>query len=604
MLMTTFSLLSIYWISGCTKAPVDASAVTASKSEELQNLQRTILQPKTNPYSIRNVQKAMAALQAANTTSATTSLVSLPQYVYYKFDPQQLTSSQFDSFKDDSTVFMLDIPFGNASIYTEDFALDSNKIEGLKDGNLYGVTAITNTTVINALSSTIQAQMQVLDTLVKIPAQDTALLFQCLNQAGFSETQINRWRICLFNIPHGFVRYQDNDLLGSYQPVRGMAVWALGFGIPSIGITDGNGQYVVPSIFNFAVIMGTYARNDKVFIRPVNTKCNYCPFGIPDVNLLIRQFILGPMHIDGIKAPCHVRDGVDFYFGGHTQVKYWSQILNGYYLHHVYSVVDNIHAAPNNLMCYAVWNNGNTIGEAGMPLLNKIGFNQILINGTLQKHFNLNGAPLSTYFALLFSRQLPDNIYAIGGDAEPVHYCSRLAQTAYHELGHASQYQRVGNNWHARLAVAELGPTYGNPGDADWGKIQVGESWADFIGTQHAQRTYGAVWGFKDFTELGITNYSAFNIDRERFFIEGWIPTGFYNDLIDVANANGGEFADDLVGGSSISNMYFVFDSKTDDMCVYSNQFRSAYPAFNQPNFFVLTDFYNRLASPFNFPCR
>ncbi len=121
--------------------------------------------------------------------------------------------------------------------------------------------------------------------------------------------------------------------------------------------------------------------------------------------------------------------------------------------------------------------------------------------------------------------------------------------------------------------------------------------------TQHALRNYGPVWGFKNFAELGITNYSAFNIDRERYFNQAWIPTGFYNDLIDVANANGGEFADDLVGGSSISNMYFVFDSKTDDMCVYSNQFRGAYPAFNQPDFFWLTDFYN-LTNPFNFPCR
>ena len=291
-----------------------------------------------------------------------------------------------------------------------------------------------------------------------------------------------------------------------------------------------------------------------------------------------------------------MRSDIDFNYSAHSKPRYWSQILNGYSFHHQYCGTDNINAAPKRLVCYAEWRRGSTVGSASMPLLNFIGANPNLVSAHMNKWY---GFLIPTYLSFLITHQLPDNTYAVGGDGEPTHYSSVLTQTIFHELGHASQYSRVGNNWYAKLVAAEsllpLTGGYGNANYTDWGKVQVGESWAEFIGTQYARRRY-VDNGFKhfDFNAIGqLSNLSLFNIDREMRFVETWIPTGFYYDLMDNVNADPTENFNDAIGGSSIHNMYYVFNSSTNDICTYQGQFLNAYPNFNQPAFFTLTTFHN-----------
>ena len=545
----------------------------------------------TNPFSLRNVQKAKATLAANSSpkkgSSATSSLNgNEPQFVYFKFNPNELNGDQFSAIKDDSTVFMLEIPFASMQIYTEEFGLDSAKAEQLKDGNIYGVTPITNTNVITQLTSRPATQAVLLDTLVQVAEEDTATQFQAFREIGYTEEQLNAFRLCLFKRPHGYVRYQDNDL-GRLEPVRGMAVWALVFGIPALSFTDDNGYYQIPWRFSFGTIMGTFAKNDKVVIRPLNTF---------NLNSFISNFITGAMTIENWYSPCRMRDDIDFNYTRHTQARYWCQILNGYYYHYQYCSTDNIDRAPKAMVCYAQWNRGGTLGSASAPLLNFIGANSNLINAHMTKWY---GFLIPTYFAFLISHQLPDNTYSVGGDIEQPHYSSQLAQTIFHELGHASQYSRVGNNWYAKVVAAEsLIPLSGGYGDGnydDGGKVQIAESWAEFMGTQYARRRYGDN-GFKHFDFSGsgqLNNFSLLNIDREKKFVEDWIPTGLYFDLIDNTNTYSLENPFDAIGGSSIHNMYYVFNSNTNDICTYSQDFVSTYPVFNQALYYTLLDFHN-----------
>lgn len=581
VLTTSSALLFTSCKKDLDTTPEPVATVPAAKS-------KITLSNSINPFSLRNVQKAKATLaaHAGIKDNASINLTGTePQFIYFKFNPNELNGEQFASIKDDSSVFMLQIPFANMNIYTEEFGLDSTKAEQLRDGNIYGVTSINNTTVINAIRNRPETQAVLLDTIVQIAEEDTALQFQAFREIGYTEEQLNKFRICLFKRPHGFVRYLDNDL-GGLQPVRGMSVWALVFGIPVKTFTDDNGYYEIPWRFSFGTVMGTLAINDKVAIRPINSF---------NLNRFIIDFLTGPNTIENWFSPCQMRDGIDFNYSAHSKPRYWCHILNGYSFHHQYCSADNINAAPKRLVCYAEWRRGSTVGSASMPLLNFIGANPNLVGAHMKKWY---GFLIPTYFSFLITHQLPDNTYAVGGEAEPTHYSSVLMQTVFHELGHASQYNRVGNNWYAKMAAAEsLIPRDGGYGDAgyeDWGKVQVTESWAEFIGTQYARRRYGNN-GFKRFTEFGVTNFSLVNIDQEAIFTQRWIPTGFYNDLIDNVNAYTLENPFDSVGGSTIHNMYYVFNSNTNNMCDYLFQFQNTYPTVFTPysTTFDLTGYYN-----------
>lgn len=54
----------------------------------------------------------------------------------------------------------MEIPFANIAIYNDEFALDEQKADTLKDGNVYGVAPITSADVFNKLSSRSETQTQ------------------------------------------------------------------------------------------------------------------------------------------------------------------------------------------------------------------------------------------------------------------------------------------------------------------------------------------------------------------------------------------------------------------------------------------------------------
>lgn len=100
-----------------TLAALAATIVFSSCQKELSN--QTIEQPEirkatiqlptmTNPFSLRNVEKAKETLASQNQSSLKTTSNSLtgnePQFVYFKFNPNDLTTEQFQALENDTTL--------------------------------------------------------------------------------------------------------------------------------------------------------------------------------------------------------------------------------------------------------------------------------------------------------------------------------------------------------------------------------------------------------------------------------------------------------------------------------------------------------------------
>ena len=546
----------------------------------------------TNPFSLRNVEKAKKNLAKQNDAPISKNLASsaslqtddLPQYVYFKFNPNEITTEEFQALENDSTVKLLDFPFANAGLYNEDFALDENKKEQLTDGNIYGVTSIDNASSLNLVKNSITLQTEFLDTLALIPQEDTALQRQSFLAAGYTDETIDRlFGICLLKRPHGYVRYYDDEFK-DLEPVRGMQVWGLVFGIPVATYTDGNGYYNFPWRFSAGTIMGTHAKNSRVNIKPFNTMGGF--FRV--MGQLITNFIVGSVHVKGWVSSCDMRSDVNFDFYDHKQDKYWSQILNAYYFHDQYAAQSGILNAPKYMVCYAHWADAEGFGSASTPMLYHL-TGGAFVDEIIQ---NIFGNPVSGTLSRLIHGLVPDMTFRVCGGTPPPYYNARLAQTAFHELGHASMFRAVGPLWYLDVDLAERTHVYGSPGYDNWGKVQVAESWAEFIGTENALRRYPN--GVKHSTMLGLVKF-ADALEKEDWFAEEskWIPNGVYFDLIDNTNAIPDENNWDNVGGSKIQELYNIFYSKPINMCHYRWLFTNSYPQYNQLAVSYLFNHYN-----------
>lgn len=548
-----------------------------------------------NPYSISNVRKAIqtvaerkhqpAVIQSNSkgrlAVSSVTDTASYPTYVYFKFDPGNITQDQMTSLEADTVIHLMDIPFADASVYS-DSTLDSTHIEALKDGHVYAV-ATADDPIVNTFMAATNLQTQVLDTLVLIPDTDTTLQSAALQQAGLMSADL--FGICLFKQPHGYVRYWDQDLNngnGQFEPVRNMQVWALVFGIPVHTYTDANGYYAIPWRFSAGSIMGTKAKNSRVTIKPLDTHGSL----VSVIASLIVDFVAGSVHIDGWVSSCQMRDGKDFNYSGHTQVRLWCQLLNAYYFHDVYCAQEGIKNAPQGMTCYAQWANiGGDFGNASTPLLNSITGNSIIPNYIN----NIFGQAINTNFPNLFTvlqSVLPDMTFSVRYSGEPVHYSSRLAQTAFHELGHASQYRQVDALWWLQLIEDEVGETaaphnpYGQGNNSDDSRVSLAESWAQFIGTDFALRRYPVGVSYttnRDVNYPDILLPLSTLLEDENYFYGGsWMPCGLFHDLAD--NYNGTEPWDN-VSGVTISQMYNTFSTSVNGWCDYANRFVNSYGA-------------------------
>lgn len=606
MTITLFTTYFTITFSGCKKEPTLVN--TGNNQVQTQPVEDSLEELTCNPYSLRNIEKAAATLRGISTnkgavenySTATNSIASYPNYVYYKFKIENITKEQFLALENDTTTQLLDFPFGNPNIYNEKFALDEKKAAKLRDGFIYGVTKLKTSgsgTINKLVAGKAKLQLQLIDTIVKMPDGDTSLLFQSLRQAGYSNRSITAFLgLCFFKKPHGYVYYRDADL-GKNQPVVGMQVWGVRFGLPVHAYTDENGRYQFSEEFSFGTIMGTHAKNNRVNIKPLNTVGNWPQV----VGQLAADFLLGSVYIRGWVSSCNMRGDVNYDFSNYDQHRYWCELLNAYSYHDKYTKKDDILNAPQGMVCYAQWASRSDIGSGSTPMLHQMSSGNY-VGGTFTDQYltwlfahSLTGSLSTVIHALL-----PDMSFSVpGGGTSVAHYNSRLSQIALHELGHASMFRKVGPTWYAELVFLELSHVnsrtiYGNADYVGWGKVALAESWAEFIGTYHGNNIYGAK-GFKKSVFFGysLKNYPT-SLKYEDWFSNTWIPSGLFWHLMDNTFDSGQYW--DKVGGATVKSLYNALGSEVTSICGYNGKFKQYNPAFDNAKTDALFLHYNNVS--------
>lgn len=573
------ALTATVLFSACKKdfdKTAEEATTAQSQTQKIENSSKST--KKINPFSYENIKKAKKKIKRNNT-----SIQSLGEseedrlYTYIQFNPNGVSDTLLKQLEADTTIRILNFPFADGELYSDEFALDEAKAEQLADGNLY-VVAKKNTPIEQTLKTTSAINPVIKDELYLTDEEDTTLQFQAFREAGYSEQQIEQLRICLFKRPSGFVRYldQENNRLVN---VPGMQVWGLVFGIPIHTYTDNNGYYRLPWRFVAGTIMGTHAKNQRVNIKPLNTQ------GAWWLTIPI-QFIVGSIHIHGWVGACQMRNDVNFEFTTHRQNRYWAQLMHSVSLHDNYCANDGISNGPRSLVMYAHWD--DNYGDASAPMLHAMAVqNKPLVDAVLGGIFGVNILdPIYNNLYRIISGLLPDITIKIG-NFERQSFSARLMQTSFHELGHGSHFQRAGTGYWIDFIWATLFPTgncggYGCGTGADDGNVAVGESWAEFIGTNHALRNHPngekeSVWanGFIRFDDA---------LERETWFFNNWIPTGVYNDLMDVTNTDPFENGWDRIGGLTIQQLYNAFGPDVDFMCDYQEEIIRLYPFLGRTN--------------------
>lgn len=526
-----------------------------------------------NPFSLSNIQKVYAKMnKGIGTARAATNLNSIDsQLLYFSFNPANLTPDQYGAFEKSTSAMVLDFPFANGAV-VNDTTLTPAKIQLLKDGKIYVVAPVQDSVVIKMKAST-NMSFQSLDTLVFVPDTDSIIYSMALQEAGISPMLLG---ICLRKRPHGQLRYYDSEK-AALEPVRHAKVWAIKYGIPVSDETDDNGYYEISERFDIGAIMGVDYTNSRVKIKPLTTDGTLSG---SIVTGMLLDFLIGPRNTYGWVGSCAMRDGKNIDLYGHTRERFWAQILNAYYFHDQYAAQDGITAAPPRMNCYAHWKtNTSGFGNASTPLLSQFPVGEASVAIILSYNLDIGSITASIYN--LIRRALPDMTISVGSVSEPPSYSPGLAQILFHELGHASQYNQVGAIWYANMMNAEVtaqavtGNPYGDGTYQSAGLVALTESWAEYIGTNHALRRYPN--GKMNGSTISGLGFMSTLIETEGYFYGGsWIPYGMYHDLNDVPNVNESW---DNVSGVTIKQMYQAFGPTILTMCAYKEQLAKNAPA-------------------------
>lgn len=520
-----------------------------------------------NPYSTLNIIKALSSLKRS------TYLNPNRIYHYFKFNSKEITGEILKKLESDSSLCIQNFPFADASVYDEsntEGTISSTNKDLINEENIYIV--YKENTILNKVFE-IEINAKKLDDLYLPEEDDQDLQIQALITSGYtSEKNIASFKLkwpCLFKRPTGRVTYSDQKD-GSTRGVPKISVWALVFGIPVHTYSDGGGYYSIPWTFSAGTIIGTHAKNSYANVKPLNTVGTF----LETVPQLIKDFIIGSNYVSGWYSSCRMKKSINIHFGSHNQPRYWAQLLDAVYKHYGYTAADNIPHAPSSLTIYAHWS--ATGGAASAPMLGHIHANPIgLFLNLLTVLFDNNFSSSSPNLFNLFTGLLPDITIRQSNSALP-HYSEDLMETTFHELGHASLFNQVGEFYWigiiTNIVVARNSTCggYGCGNEAQWEKTQLNESWAAFIGKTHHSRFHpnGVAYVILSNQSKGYYPYPL-ALEDVPYFTNEWINTGIFYDLVD----NGLNESNDLLSNYTINQMFQAFTPNTNGFCEWRDEF-------------------------------
>ncbi|MFN3316694.1 MAG: hypothetical protein ACK40K_07765, partial [Raineya sp.] len=329
--------------------------------ETATTMQERIIKRQGNPLSIRNIRFAAGKLAGKTDADAEKHQIDIPlekQLLYFRFELSEAHKVS-ENIDDDSTANFLDYPFAEVSTYRTAFEGAEVNIESLQDGKIYGTIARASAANLG------EANYQILDTLYQSDnEEEDPLVWESLVQTGFVSAN-ERIRICR-NFLQGTIRHEDTEFGNALQPVRGMQVFALIFGIPRRTFTNENGFFQSRHRIMIGGFVFTKAANPTMLVRPLNSSNGW----LADIGNIASNLYIGALTAHGWRA-CRDMNNTHIEYRGHTQRNLWCHMMNAAFAHHAFMRADNLNAVtPRRLVAYAHWS--ETGGAASAPMLGKM----------------------------------------------------------------------------------------------------------------------------------------------------------------------------------------------------------------------------------------
>jgi len=260
--------------------------------------------------------------------------------------------------------------------------------------------------------------------------------------------------------------------------------------------------------------------------------------------------------------------------------------LNAIREHHVYCSQEGIQAPPLGLNMWLTnaGKKGHSLStDAAAPMLKQMGNSSMILDAT-KLFLVTSGHPWFAVSLQVLLQYPPDITYNYSGSAAAENiYSDKIAQTLFHELSHASHYNKVRNTfWTPYISYVVQHGGYGDANTNGSGRIAISEAWADFCGSRFAHLRYGNT------TSIGNTWITEIENFIPNSGIYGWIPDGVYHDLTDNGIEPTSTSVIDNVSGYSIAQCFGSMDVDVVSVTGYKTRFISEYGSSQQTNINLL----------------
>lgn len=549
---------------GCKK--VDIMPSSSSSTVKIDNEKQTLIGKKrNNPFTIKNMREAYSSLSKEKSSNQLEA-----NKLYVRFLPMDVAQL---SVLDADSLILSDIPLDVEVTQYGAIYYDASTLAN-------GTTWLYTTVDINYEFGT--TQYEIIDSLY-LPSQGnqgqkSTNLFseftpeqledKALEIAGYkAEAGNSQEKVQKYN-PEGYVKVQQkiNSNLTSV-PVKNLKVrsrWWFDYGT---AYTDDNGHFYIDEKYrkNRDVNIIFIFENSAVNIRTIKGTQFWDMF-------FTERHNIGEFENSAL-------ENINYTFNNSSDVnsntkRLWMacHAINSVREYRVYAGQNGIGMPPLhlNLWLTNANTNGNSLSTyAAAPMLKQMSNSSLLVNG-VQLFLVATGHPWFAVAIQVLEQYPPDITYNYSGESAAANDNSdEISQTFYHELAHATHYNKVGNiYWLSYISYIVQHSGYGVSTDSGSGRIAISEAWAEFCGAHFAHLRYGNNFSIGETWISYIENFEP-NISSGTW---NWIPDGVMHDLLD-----GGEpgFTDvfDKVYGYSIQQCYGSLDPDIITVQSYKNRF-------------------------------
>lgn len=359
----------------------------------------------------------------------------------------------------------------------------------------------------------------------------------------------------------GTIRVRENSI-NADVPVRDALVKARRWFKLDQTFTSPNGTFSMQKNYRKqAVVSVHFNKGDK--IRGINNVLKFYQFVLP-VSKTIGQFTTSQLTNVQYTFPYVSSPNTNAatqWVAAHT----WNTVKDNLFKNSQNGVNYN----ANNLN---IWVSSRVTSPNGSaPMLRAI-FNTSLISSGIDIFLAQTTGPIGVAAKQILQNLLPDITLKYGSSSSLTMNTSQIKETIYHEMGHATHYMYVGNNyWTSFIDYIVSHGGYGTKTTMGSGRIAVAEGWGFYIGKLYASQYYGGI-GSTSGNSLSNVYLNQLEFRKPSDTSESWywIPYGMYYDLTD----SGEPLSTLVIDNVNAYTPGMIFTSLWSDV-VTVNQFRN-----------------------------